>query len=189
MTDAPDHKTFDIRDGLTGISYPEDTVTVYQDAKTGYLIKATNDEISRLRANKETEKARELENQVNDYVKTIESTALKFLIRALPKDVRNGLVKDALERYPEETDFLGRIVSNRDRDEYFTNRSWAAHIVSVETAGGTDVDVDVEKVAIVRISLPDHSLQQIQDGIDGLYQGQAAGFEQARQETSFSSAA
>lgn len=186
---TPDHNTFDIREGLLGTSLPEDKVTVYQDSKTAFLLKATNDEISRLRANKETDKAKQLEAEADKYVQEIAATSLEVSVKALPKDDRNALVKDALEKFPEETDFLGRAQPNRERDEYFTNRHWAAHIVSIKSAAGTDTAIDHEKVAVIRVALPDPSLARIGNAIDGLYEGAASGFEQALQDVSFSSAA
>lgn len=189
MSEQLDHETFDIRDVLSGRTYQTDTKVVHTDAKADYQIFKLNQEIGDLRLRKETAKAKELEKKVEELVKQVSGTALTVNVQAISPDDRNAILEDAYDKYPEETDVLGRGIPSRERDRYFTNKRWAAHITSIESAKGTDTDVTVDKVIALLAVLPEHSLREIGDAIDGLYEGAAAGAEQAAQDAAFSSAA
>lgn len=187
MTDL-NHETFDIRDALGGRTYPKDSILVHQDAATDYLIAESNETVGKLRKVGDKEGARELEERIRGLVEEAGKTALTFHVQAIADDERDLLVDAALAKYPEELDALGRPKENNDRSNYFTNLLWAAHIKSIEAAGGKDDEVDVDKVVALRASLPGHAKRQVTDAIDNLYQGAARGYQQAIQETGFSSA-
>jgi len=192
MTTTPElnHETFNLLDMLAGRTYPEDTVDVFLDAKTAYLIAKSNEEVGRLRANKQNDEAQELEKAVEALVEESSKAKLTLHIRAIPMEVREALLKKAFEEFPEERDFVGRVRESRERDKHYTRLLWEAHILSVETAQGTDHDITLEKVSAMRKGgIPEQGVDDIASAIKDLYAGTAAGFEQAAQETAFSSAA
>lgn len=184
-----DHETFDIRDVLTGRTYPDDACTVHLDAKADFEIAKLNTEVSNLRMASRVESARELEERVKQLMEAASGTAIKVTVRAIELELRNTLRKEVTDKYPEERNVLGYVEPNLERDNLWTNRLWQAHIIKLETPKGTDTDISYEKVVALRASVPEYGLQKIADTIDGLYAGAKAGYEQAAQETAFSSAA
>lgn len=184
-----DHETFDIRDVLTGRTFPEDEVTVHLDAKADFEIHRLNQEASVLRLTRKTDEARALEAAVEALIKQASGTAIKVTVRAIPNELRETIMDEVLEKYPEERNIMGQVEPVKERDLLWTNRRWQAHIVSLETPKGTDNDISLEKIVALRASVPEYGLQKIADTIDGLYHGAKGGFEQAAQETAFSSAA
>lgn len=185
-----DHETFDIRDILSGRTFPEDTCTVHLDAKADFEINRLNNEVSTLRLNRKPEEARELEAKIVKLQAAAASTAIKVTVRAIPDELRSTLRNEVLELFPEERNVLGQVEPNTERDLLWTRRLWQAHIIELEvTDRGVDRDISLEKVVSIRASVPEYGLQLIANTIEGLYKGAAAGYEQSAQETAFSSAA
>lgn len=193
MTDAPatpDHKTFDLLDALAGVSHPETTVDVYLDDSLMYLISQTDAEIRKAEIRGEKEQKDTLEAKIAELKEQAATVKFEFTIRAIPRGVHTAIIAETEKEHPDTKDFLGRVEPNPERDEFFSNKFWAAHITQVKApTGAVQQGLTPEYAAAFRSQAPRSAINAVQKAIDSLYANAEAGYENVVQETSFLSGA
>lgn len=189
MTDAPatpDHKTFDLLDALAGVTHPESEVNVYLDDSLMYLIDQTNAEIRKAEILGKQDVKATLEEKLATLKEQAAGVRFTFKIRAIPREVHTSIITETEKEHPDSKDFLGRPEANPERDEYFSNRFWAAHIVQVTSpSGATQEGFTPEYAKAFRGQAPRSAINAIQKAIDSLYASAEAGYENVVQETNF----
>ena len=181
MTDAPatpDHKTFDLFDALTGISYPEDTVEVFFSEDLMYRINKTEKKIDELLLRGDTEQADALDAKLDELRKAAESVKYVFTIRSTPRELTRDIFNAVQEEFPDTQDFIGRKIENPARGEEFSIRHWALHIVKIVNPEGAVLGpIDEAMARALRGKLPTPAQERIAKAIDDMYNGAKAGYE------------
>jgi hypothetical protein len=187
MTDAtPNPKTLDLGALLAGVELPTDTVDVYMNAAVAYAISKNR------AAHKKAELLGEdgveaLEKEFDELVEAGEASRIVVHLKAVPKGVRKALIQKALDKFPAETNFMGHLVPNSERDDYHANLRWAAHIEKIVAphANAEAHAPTIEQVESFREQAPDASVDAIENGIVALEEGAKSGFDTLAQEHGF----
>lgn len=187
---APDHESFDLIAAIQGISYPEETVEVYLDDNIMYLLDKAKSALRKAEIlGQEDDKAR-LEEEIENLRDAASGVRFQFLLRAQPRRIHQAATREALKRFPEEKDVFGRVIEDDERDEFFTNRLWALHIVEITSpSGAKQVGLSEEEVQSFRDLAPRSAQNAIQRTLDGLYKGADQGYEAMIQDNDFLSGA
>lgn len=161
-------ENFNVLDALKGQAYPEDSVTVDTDVRTGYQINVLRRKIRKLEhdlvgEDDNTERERiddeinSLQQQIAVLKDKLKETQQTFHLRGIPPQIIESIQTEAREKFGDDgVDFgPGAIWAN---DNFL-----AAHILRVESADGS---VDEHKwthedVATLRGFLPDESFEKV----------------------------
>lgn len=178
MTDAPTPQTFDISELFTGKAFPKDTVDIYTDEETAYKIYKANQRVADATARGILADITEADAELAELRKTAEKSRVKIYLTGVSRELRKGVSVKNAEKYPRETDFLGREKPNIEADEAFVDEFWALHIEAIERADGSRINApDPGIIKILREQSPDAAIAAIDAGINELTQGIKAGFE------------
>ncbi|MCK9603154.1 MAG: hypothetical protein M0R66_02060 [Candidatus Omnitrophica bacterium] len=172
-------KTFNLKEALAGISYPEDTVTVFLDAKLMYEYSQAKREWDYDPANKKKEA------RVEELEKTFEGIALKVTVKDMPSRIRRDVVNKVRGEFPPEKNMFGMAIDTPEGQEELQLQLWALYITSITAPDGTVIVPDVEDIKLLRDEAPDIALDTIRKAIDGLTEITKSGYEQAVQAPGF----
>jgi hypothetical protein len=184
-TDAtPNPKTLDLGALLAGVELPTDTVDVYMNAAIAYAISKNRAAMTKAQVIGGHE-VKALEKEYDELVKAGEASRITVHLKAVPKGVRKALIKKALDKYKPETNFMGQMIPDAERDDYHANLRWAAHIVKIVAGDAESGSPTIEEVANFREQAPDAVVDAIEEGIVTLEEGAKSGFDTLAQEHSF----
>ncbi len=183
MTDA---LSFDIAEMFSGVSYPTKEVDAYMDAGLAASIAQLNEQIKTAVIEKRDDELPGLEEKAKELYKKAQSTRYVFHLRGVRRELQVALLKEIEEKFPVETDFLGRPKPNLERDEYEHNATWALYIEKiVSPSGGIRPAPTVEEIALIRNQAPIPTQRKIQEGIKALSDEVANGIEAIAAEHDF----
>lgn len=190
MTDALNAETFDLADMFAGITYPKTVVPVYTNPGLGYDIHKLSEEAKEAVLLKDEDKARELTQRRDELVEKSEGFRYEFTLQGHSKGERDAITGKVKEKFPPETDFLGREKFTDEADRLYVNLTWALHIAQIKAPNGkVNVAPGAEAIELLRSNLPDGEQKKIEAGIQELTTGAKAGFETLAQEHDFLSGA
>lgn len=184
MTDVSP-KTLDLAAVFSGRAFPKDTVPVYMDEVLGYEIyKLSKASIQAVLSRDEDEKER-IETELKALAEKAEPSRLVIHVTGASREDRKNAVDETLEKFPTETDMLGRTKPNPKADEFYANLVWKLHVEKIEAADGSFVEPTLEDITIFRKNAPDHAIEQIEAKIQELAEGVKGGFTTLIQEHDF----
>lgn len=173
-----DPKTFSLKQALAGISFPEETVTVFLNAKQMYLY-------SKAKREWDYDPASDEKRQVVEaYESAFENEALKVTVRDIPVSTRKAVLKKVREEFPPKENAFGMLMDTPEGRDELDNRLWALYIVSVEM-GGERLTLEPDDIKTLRNEAPDVALGAIAGAINELTEGAKSGYEQIVQEPAF----
>lgn len=124
-------KTFSVMDMLTGVSYPEDTVTIYTDARSAHeahrLVLADADETDPDKSNDRSKRIEELKQKVRD-------SALTFHLQGFPPRIQQDIITEAESKFKVGTDEGDPTAAQ----EFAFNKSVALAVQKVVSADGSE---------------------------------------------------
>lgn len=183
------HETFDLGSAITGVSFPEDEVTVYFDESIGYAIHKAEEELRLAEIRGNEDRLKELDSEIQDLKKKARDLEFKVTVRGLPESTRKACDQKSREKFPVETTFLGTVEPNPDRNDYYESLLWAASIVKVTDSKGRVSLPTEENIRQLRESAGRTVVEAISRGIGELVTGTRSGFEKAAQDVDFLSGA
>lgn len=178
---------FNILDVIRERAYPTDEIEVFIDENIAFIAAEIEDAIKRLGAEMDKEsdkkeldillkKQEELLDEKNKLIEEMGGSRYVFHIQGISEGVRDDLWKKSVERYPirHESDrnpLTGKAerteVENPERDRYFTNLLWEAHIKKIVDPQGNEQDsVTFEEAFELRRNLPLASIGKITEAIE-----------------------
>ena len=182
---------FSFASALKGRSYPTDTVVVWLDEEAAYPILRLDGEIAQLKARvsllpDDEDKAKvakayekqiaELEKELKAVSESLKASRYTFTVRGIDPGTQDDLLAKAVAEYPYEYDeYRNEITGQRireekasaERDRYYTNLLWQAHIIKIEDAeGNEDFMPDLETIAATRRIVPRAGYSAIAEVID-----------------------
>lgn len=174
---------FNIVNALKERAYPHDDVVVYLDEQSAYEASVLTERIEEL--NKEVlilatpelqEELDTLTRQRKILLDSIESSKYIFKIVGVSEGKRDELMKKAAKRFPieykeDKNPFSGEVtrteLENDERDRYFTNLIWQAHIAKItDPEGNLQEGVSLDDVAVLRDALPIASQGKINQAVE-----------------------
>lgn len=185
MTAETSPKTLDLAAVFSGRAFPKEIVPVYMDEVLGYEIyKLNRDSVEALMARDEKEKER-IESSLQELYKKAEPSRLLIHLTGASREDRKAATEEALEKFPAETDMLGRAKPNPKADEFYANLVWKLHVEKIEAADGSVLEPSLEDISIFRTNAPDHAIESVEKGIQELTEGVKGGFTTLIQEHDF----
>ena len=176
---TPDPKTFTLKDALAGISFPEETVTVFLDAGLMYEYAQAKRDMDYDPANNEKQaKVEELETLFKDI-------ALTVRVKDMPSKIRKDVVKKVRVEYPPTTNMLGMAIDTPEGQEELQVQLWSMYVISITAPDGTVISPDADDIRTLRDNAPDIALNAIKSAIDGLTDITKSGYEQIVKEPGF----
>lgn len=163
---------------LAGIEFPEETITVFLNAKQMYLYSKAKREWDSDPVNDEKRQV------VEAYESAFENEALKVTVRDIPLSTRRAVVKKVRSEFPPSENMFGAPIDTPEGFEEINTRLWALYIVSMEH-NGKSVSVEPDDIRTLRESAPDVTLEAISNAIDQLTEGAKSGYEQIVQAPGF----
>lgn len=171
-----DDKSFDLLEALQGISYPEETFSVYFDGKGAQEIYHANRELDA--ADPTSEDFKEKEQAFLDLVNKFRGSEYKITIRGISQEH----YADALETIIREAEAFGKTKSQIEISQFLETRQeqllWAQHIVKIEDPQGrVRAPITNEEAAALYNKLPEPSKDEIGRRIDLMKDHTAKGYE------------
>ena len=174
-------EAFDLGQVLAGRGYPTDTVTVYLDEATAYLIQAQRKIVSEATGDDLVA----AQDALDALVAQAKPSAYTFHLKGRSRLVLRDIAKDAWSKFPDKVNSPLRMVEADERKEYQESLEWEAFIEKIVNADGAESDINLDTVVAFRNAAPQGSLNAIQRKIDGLREA-GLGFEYISQSADFS---
>lgn len=179
--------TFNIVNVLAERGYPREEVKVFLDEETAYALVRTDKKIDDLEENAssdveefaleaQAEQARLIDYRAKLFEKLQESLYV-FHIVGMPEGVRDKLIAESFEKFPQEMiedkNIMGEVTrtpkENVDRDFYVTSLMWQKSIEKIVAPDGSvQQGVTHEDVTEMAQSLPVSATTKITNSIDKL---------------------
>jgi len=182
--------TFKIMDVLQERAFPTEEVEVYLDEEAAYLASQIDDQLKEMqkKIDKSSDASKELKELNAKYeeivakkdalVEEIGGSRFVFHLTGISEGKREDLYELCLKKYPMkyETDrnpFTGqgekKEINDPDRDKYFTNLVWQAHIAKiVDPSGDIQEGITYDEAVELRRSLPLSATTYINNAIEKL---------------------
>ena len=182
--------TFKIMDVLENRAYPTDEVEVYLDEEAAYLASQIDDQLKEIqkKIDKSSDSSKQLKDLNAEYeeilakkdalIEEIGGSKFVFHLTGISEGQREDLYALCLKEYPMEHDkernpFTGQVdkkeIENPDRDKYFTNLVWQAHISKIVSPDGDEQNgVTYDEAVELRRSLPLSAITRINNAIEKL---------------------
>lgn len=173
--------TFDLAEVLQGRAYPTDTVTVYLDEQSAYLIQAQRALISTLSGHE----LEEAEDTLAALVEEAKLSAYTFHLKGRSRIVIRDIAKKAWSEIPDKPSDPDRMIVNDAREELRQALEWEAFTEKVVAPDGAENVFSLDDVKLFRQYAPQASLVAIEKKIEDLKQA-GAGFEYISQSADFS---
>lgn len=183
------YETFDLRAVISGINFPETTITVHFDESLGYQIYHLEKELHMAEIQDNKDELAQLNKDIENLKEKARASAFKITLRGLPESTRKACDAKARAKFPVEYSFLNQPVPNPERDDYYNTLLWASSITKVEDPQGRVALPTEEHILALRSSVGRTVVKAISEGISELIDGSKAGFEKAAQDVDFLSEA
>lgn len=184
MTDA-NPRTLDLAAVFSGRAFPKDTVPVYMDEVLGYEIYKLNKAAIQAVLSKDEDEKDRIGAELKALAEKAEPSRLVFHLTGASREDRKAATEETLERFPAETDMLGREKPNPEANDYYANLVWKLHVEKIEASDGSVVEPTLEDVKMFRKHAPDHAIEAVEAGIQELTEGVKGGFTTLIQEHDF----
>lgn len=185
MTEALDHKTFDLGAVLAGIGYPEKTFPVWFDERIGWQIYEATEYLRTAEIRGNEQELAAAYDELDKLKESAKNTCFKVTVRGLPESTIKACNAKAEAKYPVDYNMIGQPTPNSDRDDMFNTLLWIESIVKIENPKG-EVNLPDEKThELLRTKTGRSVVSTISNAINELIQGTSAGFESAAREVSF----
>lgn len=171
-----DHQSFDLLEALQGVSFPEETFSVYFDGKGAQEIYHANRELDA--ADPTTEDFKEKEKAFLDRVDRFQGSEYKITIRGISQEH----YADTLETIIREAEAFGKTKSQIEISQFLETRQeqllWAQHIVKIEDPQGrVRAPITNEEATALYNKLPEPSKNEIGRQIELMKDHTAKGYE------------
>lgn len=185
---AKQRGVFNIAEVVRGRSYPSTEVDVFIDEDIAYavsqldaLISKTSESLDKKSLNKsETDeilqRREEILAQKEKMIADMGGSRYVFHIRGISEGDRQDIFDSVLEKFPYEYEksrnpFTGAQekieIENKERDRYFTDRLWQAHITKIVAPDGSEqTSITLDDAIELRRNLPLASITKITDAIE-----------------------
>lgn len=183
------HKTFDLAAVLSGIGFPEHTVTVYLDERVGFEIYRAEEALRNAEIRGNEEALKKIAEEIDALKEKRKDVAYRVTVRGIPESTRKACDTQARKEFPPEYNFMGQLTPEPARDDLYNQLLWIASIVKFEQADGAYSLVDEDLVKQLREGAGRTVIQTISKAIDELITGTRAGFEIDAQDVDFLSEA
>jgi hypothetical protein len=178
---------FSIVDALRDRAYPTDVVEVFLDESIAFIAADIENAIKKIgeKMDKESDKKQndallkkqeEFLEKKDKLVKEMGGARYVLHLQGISEGLREDLWKKSVERYPikHETDrnpLTGRVerteIESSDRDKFFTNLLWEAHIKKIIDPKGDEQDgITFEEAVELRRALPLASIGKVTEAIE-----------------------
>lgn len=188
---------FKIIDAVKDRAFPESFLDIYLDEALAFLIaeldeamEETGNSMDRKKALSkkevdEFEKRRdEIIDRKNELIEQMGGGKYVFHIKGISEGVRQDIFDKAIEKFPMKYEknrnpYTGAMekeeISDIDRDRYFSDMLWQAHIVKIVAPDGEEQEgISLEEATELRRNLPAASVAKISEGIEKLRIASAA---------------
>lgn len=173
--------TFNILNVLKERAYPKDDIHVYLDEDSAYKASVINEKIEELSTSEDPESQVEIEKLIDErdaLIKKIADSKYVFTMVGISEGTRDDLVNKAKEKFPIEykhetnvltTETSKEEIESPERDEYFTELLWEAHIEKITAPDGSVQDnIAFEDIHGLRRSLPIAAISNISTSMEKL---------------------
>lgn len=215
VTEALSAGTFSFAEVVQGRGYPQDTVVLYQDEATAYervkyldsvleargdnshemlIAGAKQDSAKRAAYKRAIDDDPEVAAKIAEFDAKLAASAYTFHIQGLSEDIEKTLLDKARAEFPPEFERWKNPMNGKpekqelpspERDRYFTNLVWSAHITKiVNPKGQTDVAPGLPAAEAIR-KMPSAMQLKFNQAINKLSVASAA-FESAAESPDFS---
>ena len=178
---------FSIVEALRDRAYPTDVVEVFLDESLAFIaadiesaIKKLGEKMDKQSDKKELEallkKQEEFLNKKDKLVEEMGGARYVFHLEGISEGLREDLWKKSVERHPVKHDndrnpLTGKVerteIESPDRDKFFTNLLWQAHIKKIIDPQGNEQDgITLEEAMELRRALPLASIGKITEAIE-----------------------
>lgn len=179
---------FNIADVVRGRTYPTTEVDVFIDEDIAYaisqldaLISKTSESLDKKSlSKKETDdilkRREEILEQKDKMISEMGGNKYVFHIRGISEGDRQDIFDSVLEKFPYEYDksrnpFTGvqekTEIENKERDRYFTDRLWQAHITKIVAPDGSEQNsITFDDAVELRRNLPLASISKVTETIE-----------------------
>lgn len=185
MTDAQPKK-LDLAAVFTGQAFPKDIVVVYLDEVTSYAIHKLNKDSIKAVRESDHDEAKRIESELKTLIEKAQPSRYEIHLTGVSRQERKLATEETLEKFPTETDMLGREKPNAEANELYANLVWKQHVEKIVAPDGSVLEnPTLEDIIIFRNHAPDVALSDIEAGIRELSEGVKDGFETLVQEHDF----
>lgn len=185
MSEALDHKTFDLAAVLAGQEYPEDTVEVYFNEKLGFTINKVTAAIAMAERRNDAEVAEALQKDLDDLVAKVADAKYTIHLRGIDPKMKKDLLKSVHDEFPPKRNLFGQEEENLEADESYTRKLWATFITRVEDPSGAISLMSEELAQLLQDKAPESAQKEINRGIKSLSDDAVEGFAFASKEVDF----
>lgn len=183
------HRTFDLAAVLSGIGFPEHTVTVYLDERVGFEIYRAEEALRNAEIRGNEEALKKIADEIDALKEKRKDVAYKVTVRGIPESTRKACDTRARKEFPVDYNFMGQATPEPARDDLFNHLLWVASVVRFEASDGSVSIVNEDLVKQLREEAGRTVIQTISNAIDELIKGTKAGFESDAQDVDFLSEA
>lgn len=183
------HKTFDLAAVLSGINFPEHTVTVYLDERVGFEIYRAEEALRNAEIRGNEDALKKIAAEIDALKEKRKDVAYKVTVRGIPESTRKACDTQARKEHPVDYNFMGQATPDPARDDLYNHLLWVASVVRFEAADGSVAVVTEDLVKQLREEAGRSVIQIISRAIDELVTGTKAGFESDAQDVDFLSEA
>lgn len=183
------HKTFDLAAVISGIGFPEHTVTVYLDERVGFEIYRANEALRNAEIRGNEEALKRIAEELDALKEKRADQAYKVTVRGVPESTRKACDARARKEFPVDYNFMGQVTPEPQRDDLYNHLLWVASVVRFEAADGSVAVVNEDLVKQLREEAGRSVIQTIAGAIRELEEGAKKGFETDAQDVDFLSEA
>jgi 3-dehydroquinate dehydratase len=197
VNEAKKPGVFNIVNAVKGRAFPESFLDIYLDESLAFILSELDEALSeagksidgkKALSKKEVdafEKRRdEILDRKNELIEQMGGAKYVFHIKGISEGSRQDIYDKTVEKFPIEYEknrnpFTGALekeeIEEVDRDRYFSDLLWQAHIVKIVAPDGDEQDgISLEDATELRRSLPAASVAKISEGIEKLRIASAA---------------
>lgn len=180
---------FRIIDAVKDRAFPESSLDIYLDEALAFLIAELDEALSELGNSADKKKALskkevddfekrrdEILDRKNELIEKMGGAKYVFHIKGISEGMRQDIYDKAIEKFPMKYEknrnpYTGALEKEElpdvDRDRYFTDLLWEAHIVKITSPDGEEQHgISLEEATELRRSLPAASVAKISEGIE-----------------------
>lgn len=189
VNEAKSRGKFKIVDAVKDRAFPEMFLDIYLDEALAFLIseldQALNDignsadrkkALSKKEVDEFEKRRDEILNRKDELIEKMGGAKYVFHIKGISEGKRQDIYDQAVEKFPMKYEknrnpYTGALekeeIDNVDRDRYFTDLLWEAHIVKITSPENEEQEgISLEEATELRRTLPAACVAQISEGIE-----------------------
>ena len=189
IEDARKPGVFKIVDAVKDRAFPQSFLEIYLDESIAFVISELDEALERVGNSADRKKAltkkeaddfekkrNEILDQKDKLIEELGGEKYVFQIQGISEGKRQDIYDKTVEKFPikyekNRNPFTGVLekdeIENADRDRYFTDSLWEAHIVKVISPQGEEQQgISLEEATELRRGLPAASVNKISEGIE-----------------------